>query len=192
MALFGAIPPLSDLCDKGNDTGSGVSFGICSTEDYIRGGRRAQPRAIHTWRTPFSEPSLSARWRNLDNMTWTPGYNPMATQSQPQLGLKQPEQLPRLASETTADNPWPVSMLSEKFHMAVERWPSVWVAGQITQINTRRAGSAYLTLRDDYQDIAMEVNGFGQFAAAVCAGRSCDHPRQAESVDETHVAFAQR
>ena len=38
MALFGAIPPLSDLCDKGNDTGSGVSFGICSTEDYIRGG----------------------------------------------------------------------------------------------------------------------------------------------------------
>lgn len=99
-------------------------------------------------------------------MTWTPGYNPMATQSQPQPGLKQPEQLPRLASETTADNPWPVSMLSEKFHMAVERWPSVWVAGQITQINTRRAGSAYLTLRDDYQDIAMEVNGFGQFAAA--------------------------
>ena len=98
-------------------------------------------------------------------MTWTPGYNPMATQSQPQPGLKQPEQLPRLASETTADNPWPVSMLSEKFHMAVERWPSVWVAGQITQINTRRAGSAYLTLRDDYQDIAMEVNGFGQFAA---------------------------
>ena len=50
--------------------------------------------------------------------------------------------------------------------MAVERWPSVWVAGQITQINTRRQGSAYITLRDDYQDIALEVNGFGQFAAA--------------------------
>lgn len=74
--------------------------------------------------------------------------------------------LPRLAGETTADNPWPVSLLSEKFHMAVERWPSVWVAGQITQINTRRQGSAYITLRDDYQDIALEVNGFGQFAAA--------------------------
>lgn len=72
----------------------------------------------------------------------------------------------RLAGETTADNPWPVSLLSEKFHMAVERWPSVWVAGQITQINTRRQGSAYITLRDDYQDIALEVNGFGQFAAA--------------------------
>ena len=70
------------------------------------------------------------------------------------------------AAATGRRNPWPVSLLSEKFHMAVERWPSVWVAGQITQINTRRQGSAYITLRDDYQDIALEVNGFGQFAAA--------------------------
>lgn len=76
------------------------------------------------------------------------------------------DQLPRMAGETTMDNPWPVSLLSEKFYNAVERWPSVWVEGQITQINTRRAGSAYITLRDDFQDIAMEVNGFGQFAAA--------------------------
>ena len=92
-------------------------------------------------------------------MTWNQDYTPPAAQpnSKP---------LPRLAGETTADSPWPVSLLSEKFHMAVERWPSVWVAGQITQINTRRQGSAYITLRDDYQDIALEVNGFGQFAAA--------------------------
>ena len=59
-----------------------------------------------------------------------------------------------------------MSLLSEKFYTAVERSPSVWVAGQITQINTRRQGSAYITLRDDQQDIAMEVNGFGRFAAA--------------------------
>ena len=92
-------------------------------------------------------------------MTWNQDYTPPAAQpnSTP---------LPRLAGETTADNPWPGSRLSEKFHMAVERWPAVWVAGQITQINTRRQGSAYITLRDDYQDIALEVNGFGQFAAA--------------------------
>ena len=92
-------------------------------------------------------------------MTWNQDYTPPAAQpnSKP---------LPRLAGDPTADNPWPVSLLSEKFHMAVERWPSVWVAGQITQINTRRQGSAYITLRDDYQDIALEVNGFGQFAAA--------------------------
>ena len=94
-------------------------------------------------------------------MTWNPNYAPTA---QPPQTASKP--LPRLAGETTADNPWPVSLLSEKFHTAVERWPSVWVAGQITQINTRRQGSAYITLRDDHQDIAMEVNGFGQFAAA--------------------------
>ena len=92
-------------------------------------------------------------------MTWNPDYNPPTAQ-------QTSKPLPRLASETTADNPWPVSLLSEKFYTAVERWPSVWVAGQITQINTRRQGSAYITLRDDQQDIAMEVNGFGRFAAA--------------------------
>ena len=96
-------------------------------------------------------------------MTWNPDYNPTAAQNQPQQSAKP---LARLARETTADNPWPVSLLSEKFQMAVDRWPSVWVAGQITQINTRRRGSAYITLRDNDQDIAMEVNGFGQFAAA--------------------------
>ncbi len=96
-------------------------------------------------------------------MTWTPDYNPAATQNQSPQSAKP---LARLARETTADNPWPVSLLSEKFQTAVDRWPSVWVAGQITQINTRRRGSAYITLRDNDQDIAMEVNGFGQFAAA--------------------------
>jgi exodeoxyribonuclease VII large subunit len=79
-------------------------------------------------------------------------------------GPRPVDQLPRLAAETTAQNPWPVSMLSQKFYGAVERWPSAWVTGQITQINTRRAGSAYITLRDDFEDIAMEVNGFGRFA----------------------------
>ena len=92
-------------------------------------------------------------------MTWNPHLVPPPAR-------RPPKPLPRLASETTADNPWPVSLLSEKFYTAVERWPSVWVAGQITQINTRRQGSAYITLRDDQQDIAMEVNGFGRFAAA--------------------------
>lgn len=69
-----------------------------------------------------------------------------------------------MASDTTAENPWPVSMVSQKFHSAVERWPALWVEGQITEINTRRASSAYLTLRDNNQDIAMSVNGFGAFA----------------------------
>ena len=95
------------------------------------------------------------------------GQTSRGSQSSPAPGQSLPlNQLPARAAETTAQNPWPFSVLSEKFHGAVERWPSAWVTGQITQINTRRAGSAYLTLRDDFEDIAMEVNGFGQFAAA--------------------------
>ena len=72
---------------------------------------------------------------------------------------------PRFARDTTVEKPWPVALLSRKFYTAVEKWPSVWVTGQITQINSRRAGSVYITLRDDVEDVAMEVNGFGHFAA---------------------------
>ncbi|MCB5629896.1 exodeoxyribonuclease VII large subunit, partial [Bifidobacterium animalis] len=42
-----------------------------------------------------------------------------------------PNELPRMAALTTAENPWPVSMVSQKFHSAVERWPAVWMEGQI-------------------------------------------------------------
>ncbi|PJM78871.1 exodeoxyribonuclease VII large subunit [Bifidobacterium scaligerum] len=91
------------------------------------------------------------------------GWEQTGTQS---VSPRPAAQLPQRAAETTAQNPWPVSVLSEKFYGAVERWPAAWVTGQITQINTRRAGSAYITLRDDFEDIAMEVNGFGRFAAA--------------------------
>lgn len=84
------------------------------------------------------------------------------------------DQLPRLASETTADNPWPVSVLSQKFHIAVGKWPAAWICGQITEINTRRPGSAYLTVRDDVEDIAIEVSGWRAFAAKAAQFRQGD------------------
>ena len=76
------------------------------------------------------------------------------------------DQLPARAAETTAQNPWPVSVLSQKFYGAVERWPSAWVTGQITQINTRRAGSAYITLRDDFE---VSVSQLDQLVASLSA-----------------------
>ena len=84
------------------------------------------------------------------------------------------DQLPRLASETTAENPWPVSVLSQKFRIAVGKWPSAWICGQITEINTRRAGSAYLTVRDDFEDIAISVSGWREFAAKATQLRQGD------------------
>lgn len=103
------------------------------------------------------------------------------------------DQLPRLASETTADNPWPVSVLSQKFHAAVEKWPAAWICGQITEINTRRAGSAYLTVRDDFDDIAISVSGWRNFAAAAAQFKQGDrvviHGRADIWVKQTRLSF---
>ncbi|MBT1172816.1 exodeoxyribonuclease VII large subunit [Bifidobacterium sp. MA2] len=103
------------------------------------------------------------------------------------------DQLPRLAAETTAENPWPVSVLSQKFHNAVAKWPAAWICGQITEINTRRAGSAYLTVRDDFEDIAMSVSGWRNFAAAASQFRQGDrvviHGRADIWVKQTRLSF---
>ncbi len=75
----------------------------------------------------------------------------------------QPRQLPLKAADTTAENPWPVAVLSQKFHSAVERWPSAWIEGQIVEINMRRASSGYITLRDSNEEVSISVMGFSNF-----------------------------
>ncbi|MBT1165426.1 exodeoxyribonuclease VII large subunit [Bifidobacterium simiarum] len=82
----------------------------------------------------------------------------------PQTGPDPAQPLPRLARDTSPDNPWPVSLLSRKYHDAVAKWPGTWIEGQISEINTRRSGSAYLTVRDNVEDISLSVTGFGRFA----------------------------
>ena len=103
------------------------------------------------------------------------------------------DQLPRLASETTAEHQWPVSVLSQKFHVAVEKWPAAWICGQITEINTRRAGSAYLTVRDDFEDIAISVSGWRAFAAKAAAFKQGDrvvvHGKADIWVKQTRLSF---
>ncbi|WP_418969740.1 exodeoxyribonuclease VII large subunit [Alloscardovia omnicolens] len=73
----------------------------------------------------------------------------------------EPRQLPAMARDTTKDNPWPVSLISSKFADAVDRWPAAWVAGQVHQINARRAGQVYMTLRDNQTTTQMDVVFFG-------------------------------
>lgn len=74
------------------------------------------------------------------------------------------DELPRFARDTTPENPWPVSLLSQHFHDAVERWPAAWIEGQIIEINARRTGTVYLTLRDSFQEVSISALGFGAFA----------------------------
>lgn len=66
--------------------------------------------------------------------------------------------LPERASDTTAEQPWPVRLLSMKIAEYVEKMSVLWVEGQVVQL-TRRPGqrTAYLTLRDPDVDLSLSV-----------------------------------
>ncbi|HLT85646.1 MAG TPA: exodeoxyribonuclease VII large subunit [Phototrophicaceae bacterium] len=69
-----------------------------------------------------------------------------------------PGPLPERALETTAEQPWPVRLLSRKIAAYVARMSPVWVEGQIVQLNRRPgAGTAFLTLRDADVDMSLPV-----------------------------------
>ena len=67
--------------------------------------------------------------------------------------------LPERAADTTAEQPWPVRVLSLKIQDYVERMSVTWVEGQVVQLN-RRPGSryAYLTLRDADVDMSLSCS----------------------------------
>lgn len=75
--------------------------------------------------------------------------------------------IPRLARQTTREAPWPVAYLTGKYKDTIAKWPETWITGQISEINTRRSGSAYITLKDDDADVSLSVVAFGQAAYAV-------------------------
>ena len=66
--------------------------------------------------------------------------------------------LPTKALETTAENPWPVRLLSSKIADYVARMPSVWVEGQVVDLNAHNSsGTAWLKLRDTDVDMSLSV-----------------------------------
>jgi exodeoxyribonuclease VII large subunit len=69
-----------------------------------------------------------------------------------------PRRIPATAGETSAENPWPLRLLSAKLTDYVAKAPAVWVEGQVVQL-TRRPGQAtcYLTLRDPDVDLSFQV-----------------------------------
>jgi exodeoxyribonuclease VII large subunit len=69
-----------------------------------------------------------------------------------------PPDLPERAADTSADQPWPVRLLSMRIAEYVEKMSVLWVEGQVVQL-TRRPGArtAYLTLRDPDVDMSLSV-----------------------------------
>jgi exodeoxyribonuclease VII large subunit len=66
--------------------------------------------------------------------------------------------LPERAVDTTAEQPWPVRLLSMKIGEYVEKMSVLWVEGQVVQLSRRPgARTAYLTLRDPDVDMSLSV-----------------------------------
>lgn len=70
---------------------------------------------------------------------------------------------PPKAKDTTQENPWPVAWAVSKFSEAVEKWPSLWIEGQIAQIDAKRT-AVYITLKDLQQNISMPITAFSSAA----------------------------
>lgn len=83
--------------------------------------------------------------------------------------------LPEKAADTSAEQPWPVRVLSMKIADYVDRMSVTWVEGQVVQL-TRRPGSrtAWLTLRDPDVDMSLScmvrVNALDAMAAPLGEG----------------------
>lgn len=76
--------------------------------------------------------------------------------------------LPERAAQTSAEQPWPVRLLSTKIAEYVARMSPVWVEGQIVQLNRRPgAATAFLTLRDADVDMSLTVKIFARDLARV-------------------------
>jgi exodeoxyribonuclease VII large subunit len=65
--------------------------------------------------------------------------------------------LPERAADTSAEEPWPVRVLSLKIADYVDRMSALWVEGQVVQVN-RRATTVYLTLRDPDVDMSLSAS----------------------------------
>ena len=64
--------------------------------------------------------------------------------------------LPEKAADTTAQQPWPVRVLSMKIADYVDRMSVTWVEGQVVQLKRRPgARTAFLTLRDPDVDMSL-------------------------------------
>ncbi|NNM45956.1 exodeoxyribonuclease VII large subunit [Knoellia sp. DB2414S] len=83
--------------------------------------------------------------------------------------------MPEKAADTTAEQPWPVRLLSMKIAEYVEKMSVLWVEGQVVQLNRRPgARTAYLTLRDPDVDmslsVAIQVNALDAMATPLTQG----------------------
>lgn len=84
-----------------------------------------------------------------------------------------PEKMPPAAkaADTTRDNPWRLSRLTQNIKIYVDRMSPLWVEGQVVQYNPRPGSRmAFFTLRDTESDTSMTVTAFPNVITSIGAG----------------------
>lgn len=75
---------------------------------------------------------------------------------------------PQLAAETTPDNPWPLSRLSNNLKQYIERVSPTWVEGQLIEHRVSR-GHAWMTLRDLDVEMSLPIVAWARTARTLDA-----------------------
>jgi len=89
----------------------------------------------------------------------------------PPTGSPAARALPATAAQTTAEQPWPVRLLTAKIADYVAKMPSVWVEGQVVQsVNRPGTTTCYLTLRDTDVDMSLPVTAHVRLLQALPEG----------------------
>ena len=69
--------------------------------------------------------------------------------------------------ETSSESPAPVRVVSEAIKEYVERLGPIWIEGEISELNERSGGMAFLRLRDTSVDMSLSVMCYKNVLAAV-------------------------
>jgi len=69
--------------------------------------------------------------------------------------------------ETSSESPAPVRMVSEAIKEYVERLGPIWIEGEISELNERSGGMAFMRLRDTSVDMSLSVMCYKNVLAAV-------------------------
>ena len=77
-----------------------------------------------------------------------------------------PSSLPATAAGTSAEQPWPLRLLSENLKKYIERAPQAWIEGQLIEYKVIR-GNAWMTLRDLDEDYSLPVTAWRNVAATL-------------------------
>jgi exodeoxyribonuclease VII large subunit len=69
--------------------------------------------------------------------------------------------------ETSSESPAPVRVVSEAIKEYVERLGPIWIEGEISELNERSGGMAFMRLRDTSVDMSLSVMCYKNVLAAV-------------------------